>query len=166
MSEIGIMLHTDHTAEKVKFEVIDGKTTIDNKEFIVDRIKPIMMKEKRLGRTRFKPFYILKWDKIEPANIQVQEISLEEGEYAQIIEKGATDIIRTLDIVFPEKSEGDILPEMLKETHDLRFMKHLKRYAAEGTGGKKLKFSRWMLIPVALIASGAVVFLLNGGKFF
>lgn len=167
MSEHGLLFTTDFTAVKVKFEVKDGKTTIDNKEFIIDRTAPIMLKETRLGRTKFKPFYILKWDKIEPANLQVVDISPNSEEYAEL-SQNSFPVIRTLEVVFPEKGEGDVLPEMLKETHDMRYMKHLKKYAAEGAGGGKLKlkFQRWMIVPLALGVSALFMFVLQGGRFF
>jgi len=167
MSEQGILFYTDYTAEKVKLEVKDGKAVIDNKEFILDRTTPIMLKEKRLGRTRFKPFYLMKWNQIEPANLQVVDIEPNSEEYAELAQN-SFPVIRTLEVVFPE-SEGDAskLPEMLKETLDLRFLKSLKKYASEGTGGKfKLKFSRWMIVPIALLISAGVMFVIQGGRFF
>jgi hypothetical protein len=168
MSEEGIMLYTDYTAEKVKFDIKDGKAVIDNKEFIIDRIQPITLREKKLGRIRFKPFYILKWDKIEPVNIQAVEIDHTNEDYAELAQN-PLPTIRTLEVVFPEKSKDDILPEMLKETHDMRYMKHMKKYAAEGAGGGKFKFGgfkRWMIIPIAFIISAIAMFFIQGGRFF
>jgi hypothetical protein len=166
MGEEGLLFTTEFTAEKVKFNIVDGKAIIDNKEFIFDRVQPITLKETRLGRKRYKPFYILKWDKIEPANIIVDQF-VADDEYMRVSENGTGLIVKSLDIAFPEKGEGDILPEMLKETHDMRYMKHLKKYSAEGAGGgKKLGFQRWMLIPVAFLISGVAIFLLQGGRFF
>jgi hypothetical protein len=170
MGEEGIILSTDFIAEKAKFEIKDGKTVIDNKEFIVDRIQPIMLKEKRLGRVRFKPFYILKWDKIEAANIQVTE----DEEYVEVGNNGNKtigNILRTLNVVFPDEGEGQgkILPEMLRETIDLRFLKSMKKYAGEGTGGGRFKFGgfkRWMIIPVAFVISAAMMFVIQGFRFF
>jgi hypothetical protein len=160
--EKGILFHTDFTAEEVKFEVKDGKTVINDKEFIIDRVQPIDLKKKRMGRTVHTPFYILKWDKVEPVNIQLVEVELDGQRYAEVQPANA---IKTLEVVFPEKSEGDVLPEMLRETHDMRYMKHLKKYAGDGAGGKKFAFQRWMLVPIALILAGAAMFLINGGRF-
>jgi hypothetical protein len=167
MGEEGLLFLTDFTAEKAKFEIKDGKAIIDNKEFIVDRIHPIMLKEKRLGRVRFKPFYLIKWDKVEAANIQVTE----DEEYAEVGDNGnkiSGNILRTLNVVFPDKESGDILPEMLKETHDMRYMKHMKKYAAEGGGGGRFKFAfkRWYIIPIAFIISAVAMFFIQGGRFF
>lgn len=166
--EQGFIFHTNHMAEKVKFEVKDGKTVIDNKEFIVDRVQPILLKEKRLGRTRFKPFYILKWDKIEPANIQVVDVDPNSEDYAQLVEN-AIPRVKSLEVVFPDSQEGDILPEMLRQTFDQRYLKHMKTYAGEGTGkgGKfNLKFQRWMIVPLALGISAVGMFVIQGGRFF
>jgi hypothetical protein len=162
MSEKGILLSTDFTAEEVKFEVKDGKAVIGDKEFIVDRVHPINLKKKRMGRTRITPFYLLKWDKIEPANVQLVEVEEDGKRYAEI---APANVLRTLEVVFPEKEEGDVLPEMLRETHDMRYMKHLKKYAGEGKGGRKFEFKRWMLIPIALLLAGGAMFIIQGGKF-
>jgi len=158
-------MHTDFMAEKVKFDVVDGKAIIDNKEFIVDRVKPITLKETRLGRTRFKPFYILKWDKIEAANIQAIDVDPSSPDYMAVAES-SLPILKTLEVVFPDKEKSDVLPEMLNETHDMRYMKHLKKYSAEGTGGKKMKFQRWMLIPVVFLVAAVAMYFINGGRFF
>jgi hypothetical protein len=164
MSEEGILLSTDFTGEKVKFEVKDGKAVINDKEFIVDRVQPINLKTKRLGREKITPFYILKWDKIEPANIELVETEVDGHRYAEI---APANILRTLEVTFPEQTEDTVLPEMLRTTHDMRYMKHLKKYAGEGAGGgKKLEFKRWMLFPVVLVLAGIVMFFVNGGKFF
>jgi len=162
MSDRGILLHSDFTAEEVKFEVKDGKAVIGDKEFIVDRIHPINLVKKRMGRTRITPFYLLKWDKIEPANVQLVEVEEDGKRYAEL---APANILRTLEVVFPEKGEEDVLPEMLRETHDMRYMKHLKKYAGDGGGGKKFAFKRWMLIPIALLLAGGAMFLLQGGRF-
>jgi hypothetical protein len=162
-----MLFHTDYVAEKVKFDVKDGKAIIDNKEFIIDRTTPILLKETRLGRTRFKPFYLMKWNQIEPANLQVVDIEPNSEEYAELAQN-SFPVIRTLEVIFPEKGEGDVLPEMLRETHDMRYMKHLKKYASEGAGGGrfKFKFSRWMVVPFALIVSAIAMFFIQGGRFF
>jgi hypothetical protein len=164
MGEEGILLSTDFTGEKVKFDVKDGKTVINDKEFIVDRIKPINLKSKRLGREKITPFYILKWDKIEPANIELVEVEADGQRYAEL-QQG--NILRTLEVTFPDQNEDTILPEMLRSTHDMRYMKHMKKYAGEGAGGgRKLEFKRWMLFPIVLVLSGIVMFFINGGRFF
>ena len=162
MGEEGILMHTDYTAEKVKFDIKDGKTIINDKEFIIDRVQPITLKKKRLGRTKHTPFYILKWDKVEPAHIQVVETEVDGQLYDEIV---AAPILKSLEVVFPDKEKGDILPEMLRETHDMRYMKHLKKYASEGGGRMKFGFQRWMLVPVALILAAVAMFVVNGGRF-
>jgi hypothetical protein len=162
--EKGFLFQTDFSAEEVKFEIKDGKTTINDKEFIVDRVQPINLKKKFLGRTRITPFYFLKWDKVEAANLQVIDVEVDGKMYGEI---QPANMVKTLEVVFPDKAQGDILPEMLKETVDLRFLKSLKKYAADGAGGgSKFKFSRWMLFPIALALSGLGMFVLQGGRFF
>jgi hypothetical protein len=164
MGEEGIMLMTDFTGELVKFDIKDGKTVINDKEFIIDRVQPIILKKKRLGKMRHTPFYLLKWDKVEPAHIEVIETDIDGDKYDEIV---STPILRSLEVVFPDKEKGDVLPEMLRETHDMRYMKHLKKYAGDGVkgGGSKFQFQRWMLVPVALIISAIAMFVINGFKF-
>jgi len=155
MSEECLLLHTDFTAEKKKIEVKDGKAVIDDKEFIVDRVQPIMIKQRRFGRTRIKPFYILKWDKVEPVNYVIDEREIDGERYAELRDKA---ILKSLEVVFPEKTGKDVLPHYIRETHDMRFLKHMKKYATEG--GKKLEFKRWMLVPIAFLISGGIMFML------
>jgi hypothetical protein len=40
----------------------------------------------------------------------------------------------------------------------MRFLKHMKKYATDGKGG--IGFKRWMLIPIAFLISGGLMFLL------
>jgi hypothetical protein len=164
MSNKGILLSTDFTGEEVKFDIKDGKTVINDKEFIVDRIKPINIISKRLGREKITPFYILKWSKIEPANIELVETEVDGHKYAEL---QSANILQTLEVTFPDPTEDTVLPSMLQQTADMRFIKSLKKYAGEGTGGgKKLEFKRWMIFPIVLVLSGIVMFFINGGRFF
>jgi hypothetical protein len=153
-----LLFHTDFMAEKKKIEIKDGKVVIDDKEFLVDRVKPFMMMTKRLGRVSIKPIYLLKWDKIEPAPYEMTETEIDGETYAELKDKF---VIKSLDVVFPEKGEKDVLPHYLRETHDMRYLKHMKKYATDGKGGGRFQFQRWMLIPIAFLISGGMMFLLN-----
>jgi hypothetical protein len=156
MGEEALIMYTDFTGEKKKIDIKDGKCVIDDKEFLVDRARPIMIKSRRLGKTSIKPFYFLKWDKIEPAHFVVYEREIDGEKYAELKDKY---MIKSIEPAFPEKDEKDVLPHMIRETFDMRFLKNMKKYATEGKGGG-LQFKRWMLIPLAFLLSGGTMFLL------
>jgi hypothetical protein len=156
MGEEALILETNFMGQRKKIDIKDGKAVIDDKEFIVDRVQPFMIKQKRLGRTTIKPFYILKWDKVEPVNYMIEETEIDGERYAELRDKA---ILKSIVVAFPEKGEKDVLPHYLRETHDMSFLKHMKKYAADGAG-RKFEFKRWMLVPIAFLISGSVVFLL------
>lgn len=151
----GLLFHTNYIAEKKKFDIKDGKAVIDDKEFIVDRVQPFILLKKRFFVTKAVPLYLLKWDKIEPIKYVVTERKLDKDEYVEIEEKGT---LKTLEVEFPEKREGDVLPFYLRETHDMRYLKHMKTYASDK---KPIEFKQWMLIPIALVISFLLMLLLQ-----
>jgi len=158
MSEKAILLHTDFMGEEKKIEIKDGKAVIDDKEFIMDRPQPFLLKSKRLGRTTLKPLYIMKWDKVEPVQYVVNERQIDGDEYAELQQKG---LLKTLEVKFPTKDGKDVLPFYLRETHDQRYLRHMKKYSTEGQGKAGFGFKRWMLIPIAFLISGGIMFALN-----
>lgn len=155
MSEEALILHTDFMAERKKIDIKDGKTVIDDKEFIVDRVQPFMIRQRRLGRTTIKPFYILKWDKAEAAHFVIDETEIDGDQYAELKDKY---VLKSVEPAFPTKDKDDVLPHYLRETFDMRFLKHMKKYATDGKSG--MGFKRWMLIPIAFLLSGGLMFFL------
>ena len=155
MGEEAIILMTDFTAEKKKINIKDGKAIVDDKEFILDRVMPFMIKQSRLGRTTIKPFYILKWDKAEAAHFTVTETEVDGEQYAELKDKY---VLKSVEPAFPPKEKDEILPHYLRETFDMRFLKHMKKYATDGKAG--MGFKRWMLIPIAFLISGGLMFFL------
>jgi hypothetical protein len=154
-AEEALIMHTDFMGEKKKIDIKDGKCVVDDKEFIVDRVQPIMLRQRRLGRTTIKPLYFLKWDKVEPAHFVIDEKEIDGEMYAEIKDKY---ILKSIEAAFPEKSKDDVLPHYVRETFDMRFLKNMKKYATDGKAG--ISFKRWMLIPVAFLISGGFMFLL------
>jgi|GEM_PF-5630105 hypothetical protein len=154
MSEKALILYSDFTGELKKIDIKDGKAIIGEKEFIVDRASPIILKKKRLFSNKIEPFYIFKWDKVEPVHFVQTETEIDDEKYAELKDKY---VLKSIEPVFPEKTEDDILPELLRETFDMRFLKQMKKYAS---GEKGIKFQRWMMIPIAFIISGLVMYLL------
>jgi hypothetical protein len=157
MSEDALIMHTDFMGELEKIDIKDGKAVIKDKEFIVDRSNPIMVRHKKMFRTCIKPFYFLKWDKVEAAHFVKTEREIDEEQYMELKDKY---VLKSIEPVFPDKNKDDILPEMLKETADMRFLKNMKKYATDGKGGGKMQFQRWMLIPIAFLLSGGLMFML------
>lgn len=133
-----------------------------DKEFQVDRARPFLLKKRRLFKTTIKPLYFLKWDKIEPAHFIIDEREIDGEQYAELKNKA---MLFSIEPAFPEKGEKDVLPAMLRETHDMRFLKHMKKYASEGQA-KERQLKSWMLIPLFLIAAGGITWLLYAMKIF
>jgi hypothetical protein len=156
MGEECLLFLTNFTAERRKIDIRDGKCIIDDKEFIIDRVQPFLLMKKRLFKTTIKPIYLLKWDKIEPVNYVIEETEVDGEKYGELKERA---VVRSLVVKFPEKGEKDVLPHYLRETHDMRYLKHMKKYAT-GEKGFGMKFQRWWLIPISFIISGGIMFLL------
>ena len=162
ISEEAIILQTDFSGEFAKIDIIDGKCVYKDKEFLVDRARPFLLKKRKLFKTTIKPLYFLKWDKVEPAHFIVDEKEIDGEQYAELKDKY---VLKTIEPAFPDKSKDDKLPAMLRETHDMRFLRHMKKYAGEGQP-KTREFPKWLLIPMFLIAAGGITWLLYAMKIF
>jgi hypothetical protein len=67
-----LFFDSDKEARILKRKVVDGHIIIEGKQFHVDTAQPLLVK-KRMGYT---PLYILKWDAIEPSNINIEQSDL------------------------------------------------------------------------------------------
>ena len=56
---------TEKTAKFVNTTIKDGLATIQNKQFYLDKVKPVMIRSGILIKP-FKPLYVLKWNKAIP----------------------------------------------------------------------------------------------------
>jgi hypothetical protein len=145
-----LLFETDYTVKLKKGKIKDGKVTIDKKEFIVDKAKPLQMM-KAFGS---QPLYLIKWNSLTPIYPNVKEekktlLDPSTNEQHQFVKK---------DIEFlnepPDFKESKTLPEMLASTQDMRFLKGMKKYAGGGMGldlGDKMPL---ILLFIILFAFG------------
>lgn len=153
MADRALLLDTEFTAKLVKVKVKDGKGIVKDgkaeKEFILDRARPFLLKS-RLGTKRL---YILKWDSLEPLNFDVRTktieyVNPETNEKIQIKRKELVPI-NPEEVKFKREK---VIPEVLRQTADLRFLKHMKKYA-EGKPPIEIGF-----IPIILsLIFGAIL---------
>lgn len=139
---IGLILDSDFTGQMVNLNVRDGKALVKRgrhvQEFLLSiprensdgkvkwqDVNPIQVKG-RMGGSR--PMYILKWNSLYPMAFEMKNnikkyVNPDTKEEIAIEEK-------TLEVVKPEFKDTKVLPELLGETHDLRFLKGMKKYTA------------------------------------
>ncbi|MCW1312773.1 MAG: hypothetical protein OH338_05090 [Candidatus Parvarchaeota archaeon] len=75
MKSAFLLFHTDYTTELKFANVKDGVARIEDKEIVVDKAKPLILK------TRFAsvPLYLFKWDSlvpIEPKDLRIYETEI------------------------------------------------------------------------------------------
>jgi hypothetical protein len=160
-----LILDTDWSGAIVDSEIIDGKVLIKKgktvKEFILsiprkdangreywEDVKPIFFRGKLGG---VKPMYILKWNCLYPLAFERKE---ETKKFVSPEGETITTISETLEpIKVSEMKDTKILPEMLAQTHDMRFLKSMKKVQ---TGGE-------INIRGILMFAGILLLLLGGG---
>ncbi|MFQ6119455.1 MAG: hypothetical protein ACE5KE_06170 [Methanosarcinales archaeon] len=176
-----LIFNTDYTAEFFSKKVKNGAILTEDKEFVIDRAKPMMLKRNGFLSSIFGsksiPFYLLKWNILVPAQFKakVTEGKLKDlkGEikskiFREKIEKkikedrefGEKNYIFKelvpLDLKFPKpdikEGEALITPEILQSTIDMRFLKNFKTYA-DGGG-----ISRKKIMDILFVA-GMIMFL-------
>jgi len=146
-----IFFNSDYTLEIKEADVKDGKAVIGDKEYYVDKAKPLMLK------TTFgsKPVYFVKWDSITPLNWTVKEkrekFSNEKGEEIEVKRRE----IEFIDPKFDDSKK--ILPEILKITGETRFLKGLKSYA-EGRKPFEMNTRMIMLFVGTFLIVGAIAY--------
>lgn len=167
MKVAGLLLHTDFIGEICDGEARDGKLILKRgkevKEFLLSvpmdnpddpkkpkfkDVKPFMLVRGKFGNV--KPLYLVKWNSLYPLCFEVRE-----GTRKFIDPETNNEInvhFENLEIVSPSFKDTKVLPELLGETHDLRFLKGMKKYATEGESNVK---GIIMFALIALIA-GAV----------
>jgi len=151
-----LLLDTDFIGEIRNTKVKDGRIRIDNKEFRVDKSRPIILKS---GFFAKKPLYILKWDSLIPAEYKLKETVVSPADIEKFTveipdEKGMNNFIgknngmdseqikkkmeemydikkyhlRSLEPLSTEFYKTKITPSVLTETADMRFIKSMKKY--------------------------------------
>ena len=169
-----LVFNTDFTVEHKKVKIKDGYITVDDKEFPVDGIRPVIMKKR--GRYR-EPLYLLKWDCLLPAQFELKKDNLsskdlmskfkmnQEPEHDKYTYKRLVPIIPEFRKTKMQHSglqnPMTILPSTLKDTTDMRFLKGMKNYV-EGGGGKPkpmqiiIMFALGMLLMFLMFNMGVV----------
>jgi len=160
MPDKALLLHSDYTGELKNCKVKDGSIIIDDKEFFVDDIRPIVIKS-FFGT---KNLYILKWRSIRPLKLINKKVIVKGKSIKDkfkskksnfIVKMRTTDdnyiefvtdsdalkfdlddnedyVISELDVIEPKFDEkSKVLPKLLKSTIDMRFLSQMKKYAEE-----------------------------------
>jgi len=168
VKEQALIFHTDWTAEEKEIEIYNGKALvkyeepIGDKEFIIDQCRPILVKGGGLFGGN-KLLYLLKWDKLRPCGFELRKDLAQDSDYAEIsINPNGSEIRETLAPFNPTFGTQtghfkDITPDVLRQTYDMRFLKHMKKYA--GDEGKGFSLGKGKGIFMLLIFG--VVFLIS-----
>lgn len=140
-------------------KVVKGDDGKDKTEMI--DVKPIMVKGKLGG---VKPMYLLKWNSLYPVAFQV--INQKKVYISPDTSDALTMDIKMLEQIVPDFKDTKILPELLGETHDLRFLKGMKKYVSgdEGGGMKGILMFAGIFILLASIGYLAYYFFFGGKK--
>jgi len=171
MKAKALILNSDFTGEIKKIKIVDGKVIIDKYEFIVDKIRPLIIK-KPLGKKEL--LYLFKWDCIVASYFQENKQKVEktpeelENEnyvveykkprlrgllYRKIFkrpkdvmkEKPKEMVLKKLVPLEPEFYKGKVLPELLRETADTRFLKSMKKYSVKAPFEFKPEYLKLLL---------------------
>lgn len=177
-----LIFDTNHHAEFCTKEVKDGKITINDKEWVVDKAKPLLIPKggflSRFFGDSIMPLYLLKWNILLPVDFEIQSKKMKYDEMLSLVKdeelkeklsnlakedvkvKDSTWELKTLDamdVKFPraDAKENDfaITPEFLKSTSDMRFLKNMKNYAS----GEGTKFNKKRIMDIAFIG-GMIIF--------
>lgn len=151
MLERALIFHTDYSCEEVDIEIYNGRgivkygEPVGDKEFILDQVRPFIVKGQGMfGKNKI--LYLLKHDKLRPCNFVVEPTN--DKNYIEVgFQANGSEVRETLAPFNPTFGEQrgefkDITPDKLRQTFDLSFMKHLKRYAIDGGGGGFLKIGK------------------------
>lgn len=178
-----LLLDSDYTGEIKRCKIKDGNIIIGDKEFVVDKIRPIKVK----SFMNKDDLYICKWDCLVGADFDVVEKEINKDEIEKKLrEEGISekeiDVIKK-EIEKYEKSRGvrinrfvykrlvpiepawvkTKLPSLLRDTANIRFLKIMSKYS-EGRqfdiGGGKLIFIVFIVVFFLIFFVGI---LMKGG---
>jgi len=171
---MALIFDTDFQGSIMEGEAIDGKFLLkmgkQYKEWILSipkvvkdengkdktewmDVKPFMVKGKLGGA---KPMYLLKWNSLYPLAFNVKNekkifLSPDTSE-------ALTLDMKTLEMIVPDFKDTKILPELLGETHDLRFLKGMKKYVGGEEGGGMKGILMFAGIVILLASIGYAVY--------
>lgn len=139
-----IFFSSDFTGELKSGHIKDGNIIIsegkEKKEYIVDKAQPFNIKYRKFGKPEVT--YLCNWGSLLPLQFKPMEIE----------DNGVKTIkLVPLDL---EEYKTRIKPDMLAETGDMRFLKHMKKYSEDK------KFSGEGLSMILKIIFGVIVVIL------
>lgn len=155
-----ILFDTNFSAEMKKENIKDGKIILYDKEFFVDKVRPFTITD-TFGGTRL--LYLFKWNMLEPLSFMEKD-----GTKEEVLDDGLRVKYKTTELVpmTPEdlKQEGrdKILPQMLKDTMDMRFLKQMKPTKSGGGGLDIREMAVPILIGVMVLGIIALIFSIGG----
>jgi hypothetical protein len=149
MKAAALIFDTDFTAEMHDVKLKDGKIQYADKEWVADKTTPFQLK------TSFgmRPLYLLKWNSLIPIEWAVVEsekkFTDEEGKTYGVAVKD----IKPLDFKEIKWEPSKVLPAILRQSGEMKFMRGLKG------GGEKGDIAETIgkILPIVII--GAVILL-------
>jgi len=160
MKAKAIILNTEYTGEIKQAEINDeGKMIIDESEFDLEKVKPILITEPAMGggiRRRFSkkpvtPYFIMKQSTVLPfisKNTQMDTKFNMKCPNCETLVMTYPAIKKTIEPLDLSTYKSLLTPKMQKETAELRFLRQLKKYSEPKKGG----FDKGMLRKIALAA--------------
>lgn len=169
MKEKALIFHTDWTAELKDIKINDGKALIKykepigDKEFIVDQCRPVILKGEGLFNKNHV-LYMLKWDKLRPMNLTLKQTNEDDGFVEVGFKNNGNEVRETIVPFIPDFGVQtgefkDITPDLLRQTYDLRFLKHMKKYASEEKKGISFGSGKGIMIALIGIIAFVLIFL-------
>jgi hypothetical protein len=161
-----IVFDTDFIGTLKTGDIRDGKVLIDEKEYILS----IPIEDDKTGkivwhdahpirlRGRFgaeKPLWLLKWNSLFPVGFQVVKenkifVNPENPNEVMNVDK------KEIQVLEPKFKETKLLPEILGSTHDLRFLKSMKKYA----GGEGMNLKKMIPIFIVIFIVGIIGYIM------
>jgi hypothetical protein len=155
-----VIFDTDFTATIKRADINDGKVMIKDKdgtekEFIVDKANPFIVSSTMQGT---RPMYLLKWNSLTPVKWVVKENN---QTFTSATGEEIHAVVRDLEVVNPQFDEkGKITPDILRQTHDSRFLRAMKKYAT----GEKQGFGGGASVFIFLVIGMFVMYFLIASK--
>lgn len=132
-----LVFNTKHDCQLIKGKVVDGEGHVGDKDFVVDKTEPLLLKEENskflqlLGdKYKFYPLYFVKWDRNQPLTL-----------------KDIKDI-ESIDI-----KQQTLKPNMVRKLAETRVFQGLFQQGGSGllSEGSKTKMMYGLVVIVGII---------------
>jgi hypothetical protein len=163
-----VVFNTEYTGKMQDAESDDdGKIIIENSEWDVERVKPILIEmpsaggfiRRKLSKSKHLPFYFMKQSTALPVILVKKE---ENQKFNVVCECGK--IVATYPVIKKTVEPLDLKtyktmlsPKMQKETGEMRFLKILKTYSEPKKVGMDKKMMTRVLLYGALAVGGLYI---------